>query len=184
MSIGFGSCGVLKLKKLISILMLICFLITASALTIEAPEVVEVNSQEVYFLVNITNESENSANLKVNFYAPTETQVSSSKFLAKESKTTAKIFVKNNFTEYTEINSKLEVYFGTELVEKQVLLKFYPQANPAQITGAFTAFFSLGNFFEDFTNFSTLEYGLMFLLILVAAVLLVAFIARVIKRVE
>jgi hypothetical protein len=170
--------------------MLVLFLMSAlpsiSALEINAPEEVIIEGQEKYFLVEITNTSEQPLALEINFYAPTETQVSAPKQIAGNSKVTAKIFVKNPGWN-KEINSKLEVFLDEEKEETFITLKFNPnqaEVSTEQITGAFTALFGLNTFLEEATNFGSLEYVLLFVLILVAAVLLIAFIARITKRLK
>ena len=161
-------------------------IVTANVTTINE---LMVDSDEAYFLVEIENIKDTPKDLQINFYAPLTSQIVSTSTLAPFSKTSAKIYVKNEFNEYTEITAKLEVYLDGDLEEKEILLKFNKTDkvinqeinNDEQV---FAGLFGLTTFVEEASNFGSIEYVLLFVLILIATVLLVAFIARIIKRVN
>ncbi|MFA5763872.1 MAG: hypothetical protein WC915_03585 [archaeon] len=180
--------------KQILILMVIILSLTASfALAINSPSTVYVNDKEVYFIVEVVNESNTGQNLEVNYFAPVPTQVIAPGYIAPNSKTTVKIFVKNDVIIPVDISTTLEVKTDKYL-SKEILLKFNQQENTNQnnpqiiivtqdsdIANNATGVFTL-SLIQGVEQIST-ESILLFLLILVIIVLLVVFIVRLAKRV-
>jgi hypothetical protein len=171
--------------KVLVVLFVLFFLSTASAFTISAPEVIDVHNNETFF-VEVTNTTNQLQELNVAFFSPAETTISAPKNLSPNS--TAKVKVTLNYSpkNYTEVLSKLEVKLGTGLEYKEILVRFYsdgtqPQQNP--LAGDFFAgLFGLTFFFQESLGYSALEWALFIVLVIVAAILLVAFIARASKR--
>lgn len=192
--------------KFVKILALACSILLvlscASALTISAPNVVDVQGSSTVIEVPIANDSAATADLSVKFFAPTEVRVVAPSVLYPQSSTTAKIWISNSFPTYTEITSTLEVKLGDEVQKKQITLRFFGQSKSqgnqasgdqnqgnffGSLSGAFvsfgSAFFSFGSFIQETMTFSTMEWAVFIVLVIVAAVLLLAFIAKVVRRV-
>ncbi len=180
--------------KQILIAMVIILSLTASfALTINSADAVYINDKEVYFIVEVVNESNTGQNLEVNYFAPVPTQVIAPGYIAPNAKTTVKIFVKNDVIIPVDISTTLEVKTDKYL-SKEIILKFNQQENTIQnnpqiiivnqdsnMGNNAAGFFAL-SLIEGVAQIST-ESILLFLLILVIVVLLVAFVIRVAKRV-
>jgi hypothetical protein len=167
------------------LLLAIClFSSVISAFPIEVNESVDIY-QEANFEVKITNMSSTPKEITVNFFAPTDVTVFAPRTIPPNSTVTAKVFVKDSFEKYTEIQSTLEVVIGNEIEQRTVLLKFYESQDAFQnATGDFTAaLFGLPLLIGGMTAFTTLEWLAIFILVLVAAALLVAFVVRVARRV-
>jgi len=154
-----------------------------SAFPIEVNETVDIY-QEADFEVKITSMSNTSEDITVNFFAPTDVTVFAPRNISPNSTITAKIFVKDSFEKYTEIQSTLEIVIGNEVEQRTVILKFYESQDAFRdATNDFaSAFFGLPLLIGG-TSFTTLEWLAVFILVLVAAALLVAFVVRVARRV-
>ena len=170
------------MKKIVLVLALILFISSiATAFPINVDNQIDVFN-EATFNVEITNPSNNQENLIVNFFAPTDVTIFAPKTIPPNGTITAKIIVRDSFDEYTEIDSKLEVFVGSSIEERQVLLKFYESQDAfSGATGAFSALFTLPFAIE--TNFTTVEWIAFFILVLIVIALLIAFIARIAKRI-
>ena len=170
------------LKKIVLVLALILFISSiATAFPINNPSEIDVLG-EATFNVEITNTSNTQENLIINFFAPTDVTIFAPKTIPPNRTVTAKIIVRDSFDKYTEIDSKLEVFVGSALEERQVKLKFYEsQDSFGQATGAFSALFTMPFAIE--TNFTTIEWIVFFILVLIVLALLIAFIARLAKRI-
>ncbi len=153
------------------------------------PSEIEVNNSEGFFFVEVTNPYDDTRSLDINFFVPTDVQINSPKEIPANTTITAKVFVRNNFSEFTKINSTLEVYLGEELERKEISVRFYPNptTNSTNISGNFlgldsiTSFFSLLTFFS-FENIS-LNFIAMFFLTLIIIALLIMLIVRIARRV-
>jgi hypothetical protein len=179
--------------------------VASLALAINSPSTVYVNDKEIYFIVEVVNESNTGQNLEVNYFAPVPTQVITPSYIAPNAKTTVKIFVKNDVIIPVDISTTLEVKTDKYL-SKEILLKFNQQENnslnnsqnnsqnnslnnsqniivnqDSNIQNNMAGFFAL-SLIEGVEQFE-IESILLFLLILVIIVLLVAFVVRVAKRV-
>ena len=159
----------------------------ASAFSVTVPSQVDIHDQE-YISIQVTNISSELKTLKINFFAPTETQIFAPTEVSPNQTITARILVKNTLRDYTEINSKLEIYLGSDLVEKELLLRYYPsseviqqeqQENNNKMLGAL---FGFSSFFTELGNFSLVEWVALVALVIIAAFLLVALIARAVRR--
>jgi hypothetical protein len=163
--------------KIIYVLTIFLFLFSfVSAFPVNVSDDIEINTSEVYFLVEVTNNSSTPKELTINFFAPTDTQIIAPKTIEPNSTINAKIFVRNDFKEFIKVNSTLEVFLGENLVEKEIQLRFYPtQSSLNPIDGLF-GFFTLLNF-EFFSEFS-----LILFLSLIVIILLVALIIRAVRK--
>ena len=93
----------------------------------------------------------------------------------------ATITIYNNINTVQDITATVEVVNGQEIVQKEVLLSF--KENPTgSLSAAFTAFFSFGLFNKEVALFSDADWAIFWVLVLVAAVLVVAFVSRLVKR--
>jgi hypothetical protein len=169
-------------KKILVVLIAILFISSiATAFPIQVDNQIDV-FKEASFNVEITNSSNAQENLVVNFFAPTDVTIFAPKTIPPNQTVTAKIIVRDSFDKYTEIDSKLEVFVGSALEERQVLLKFYESQDAfVGATGSFAALFTLPFAIE--TNFTTIEWVAFFILVLIVLALLIAFIARLAKRI-
>jgi hypothetical protein len=174
------------LKKMLKKFFVICILISiigfSFAFTIDMPEELLIEEEDSFFLVEINNNSNTTKNLEIVFFTNTESEIIAPKAIAPNMATTAKIFIKNSFSNYTEVDSKIEVYLGNELKQKRILLKFNP--NPTAIqnqSNSTNALFALFIGLESLT-FGTFEYVLLFAMILIILVLIIAFFVRISKR--
>ncbi len=170
------------LKKIVLVLMVILFISSiAIAFPINNPSEIDV-FREATFNVEITNTSNNQENLIINFFAPTDVMIFAPNTIPPNQTITAKVIVRDSFDKYTEIDSKLEVFVGSALEERHVLLKFYESQDAfKEATGSFAALFTMPFAIE--TNFTTIEWVAFFILVLIVIALLIAFIARLAKRI-
>ena len=170
-SLAFG----LALALLIILVSGVAF---AGTLTISAPEQVNITDKTSFF-VDITSNSAQSEDLKVSFFAPTKVEVSAPTIMGPNSTAKAKITVYGS-KEAKEISSKLEVMLGNSVQQKEVTLSY--AANPNISENFVGALFGFGSFVQEATNFSIMEWGVFWVLVIIAAVLLIAFVARVARR--
>jgi hypothetical protein len=180
-------------KQILILMVIILSLVNVFALAINVNDIVYVNDKEVYFIVEVVNESNTGQKLEVNYFAPVPTQVIVPSYIAPNAKTIVKIFVKNDVIIPVDISTTLEVKTDKYL-SKEILLKFNQQENnslnnsqniivnqDSNIQNNMAGFFTL-SLIEGVEQFE-IESILLFLLILVIIVLLVAFVVRVAKRV-
>jgi hypothetical protein len=163
---------------------IVIFTSKAYALDISAPETVTV-FDKTSFLVEINNPSNSAVNLSVNVFAPVKVEVVVPNQIAPNSKATARVTVYNKFSDEREVNATIEAITNNETVQKEIVLVFKPKANSnfsqdatKVLSGLFS--FSLGG--GELSSFTLTDWVLFWILVIVAAVLVVAFIARVVKR--
>jgi hypothetical protein len=151
-------------------------------MNVEAPSTVEVYDSNS-FVIEITNTSNTTKDLEINFFSPAEVKILSPKSIPAHSKSSARISLNYSPTNYTEIESKLEIYLGDELEEKTITQKYYSKSTitPNNQTGEYTgALFGLGAI-GGLASLSVLEWALFIVLVVIVAILLVTLVARVIK---
>lgn len=200
-------------KQVVALVMLLTFCLVASALSISVPDSIEVKEAQSIFYVDITNESPEVLPVIINFYTTTKSDVIYPKTISSYSTITAKIIVYNDSTpNYHEVESKLEVYVGRRFAQKNVTLRFFEKEkliqfptpivdlNIPQDTNTIdqnsvdqntvvlieitpVAWFGLSSFFNETNNFTIIDWVIFWFLVLVAAILVVAFVARVAKRI-
>jgi len=161
--------------------LLVLFSAKAMAFSVVAPELVQVNDKAVFY-VELNNDSASLVDLKVNFYSPADAVVVAPKQLAPNSKTTAKITVTNNFKDSRQIEGLVEASFGTQIITKDVNLSFTPKSNSSQ-DSVLSGLFSFGATLTEFNLFTPTDWVVFIILVVICAVLLVSFIARVKRRV-
>lgn len=167
------------------IFIIVLFSSKAFAVGVSAPSEVIVGDKTVFF-VDITNNSASTQNLSVNFYAPIGVKVTSPTSIASNSIATAKIELTNKtFTDNTKQNAILEVTLGNSVERKEISLSFKKtnQGIGAGVGAFMTGFFSLSSSINELANFSPLEWVVFFILVIIVAVMLIAFISRVRNRV-
>ena len=174
-----------KIAGMVVLAMIFVFLLsTAHAITISAPSEVTIQGNSGSFYVDITNNSSEMQDIKVTFFTPAKSEISAPLSVAPNTTASAKIKLFNTYSSDTTVFSKLEVYMGKEMESKEINVKFVgnTQNSTAGTAGALGAFFSFGAFMQETTNFSLLEWGIFWLLVIVAAVLIIAFVSRVARR--
>jgi hypothetical protein len=163
--------------KIIYVLTIFLFLFSfVSAFPVNVSDDIEINTSEVYFLVEVTNNSSTPKELTINFFAPTDTQIIAPKTIESNSTVDVKIFVRNDFEEFTKINSTLEVFLGENLVEKEIQLRFYPIEDSSNPIDGLFGFFPLLSF-EFFS-----EFGLILFLSLIIIILLIVLIVQAVRK--
>ncbi len=162
-------------------LFLVFVFTSVNAFPVESPSELELTTREAFFFVEITNPYSVEKDLTINFFAPTNIRISAPNSIPPFETIIARIFIENNFSEFTRINSTLEVYLGNELEKREISLRFHQTktefSNNTMGEGliAFFALFNLENI--------TIEFGLTFLLSLIILVLLIMLIIRISRRV-
>jgi hypothetical protein len=162
-------------------------LCSVSALSVSAPSTVQVTDTNS-FIVEITNNSNIEKELTINFFSTANVKIHSPKAILPHSKISVKINLDYSSPNYTEMESKLEVYLDNEFKEKMITQKFYPTGTnkntninsndqSGEYAGALFGLAAMG----EFASFSVLEWALFIVLVIVAAILLLTLIARAIK---
>ena len=171
-------------KYIISLAIFLAIFSTALAFPLSAPQVVEVHNDSNYFYADITNNTDTTQTVSVNFYSTGKTSISVPKSITPNSTIKAKITIFNDSIEtYHERTSKLEVYVGNDLEEKQIQVKFYPKGSlTGEISKSVSGLFSLADFSKETTNFSVSDWIIFWVLVVIAAILLIAFMSRVVRR--
>lgn len=164
----------------IALLVIVLFGAKAFAFSISAPDSVIVTDKAV-FTVDLTNDSSQAANVVMNFYSPAQSTISYPKQLAPNSSGKATITINNNISKVEDISATIEAVVGEEKVQKEVTLSF--KENPSTSLGAaFGAFFSIPLFNEEIASFSGADWVIFWVLTIIAAVLIVAFVSRLVRR--
>lgn len=156
------------MRKLLTILGILFLISTALALNVSVQEEFELFDND-YLEIEIENTTNTTQPLNINFYTPTKHIIHAPETVGPGKTITAKIKINHEFEKYTEINSKLEIFLGTEYEEKNITLKFYkPQKN--NLTGLF----SLG-----IIPTTAFETGIIFTMLIIIAILLIALFAKI-----
>jgi len=153
---------------------------SVTAFTIESPSVVDVFGDKNSFYVDVINNTNEVQPLVVNFYSSAKTQISQPKSLAPNSSTKIKITIEHdNKPRYHEVDSKLEIYLGKDLEEKNISIRFYEKNNSSQ---SLASFLSFSSFSQETSQFVFVEWIIFWVLVIIAAVLLIAFVSKVVRR--
>lgn len=158
-----------------------------SALVISAPSEVEVNKSTEFF-IDITNTTNTNQNLKLNLFSTAQVETFSPNSIAANSTAKVKVIVFNKYDSYTELESKLEVYLGTEYQEKKIIFKFLDNSNAdflgTEFVNGANSFFSLIaiNSFFTLGDYNFFEVSAITVLVLLILVLFVALVVRIVKR--
>lgn len=177
----------LSLDKDYLIVMVLFILVLFSAkafAVVDAPTQVLVDDKTTFY-VDISNNSNEVVNLSVNFFAPIKSEVVAPKTIGPNQKATAKITLYNTkYNSKTQINAIVEADMGYAIEKKEISLSFSgKQYAEGPINAMFTSFFSLSSFVSETTNYSLADWAIFWVLIMVAAVLLIAFVSRIKNRV-
>jgi len=159
--------------------LLVLFSAKGFAFSVDVPQSIEVSNSS-FFYATITNTSDESVPLIVNFFSPLKSTVSVPSTIAPNSSVQAKVTLSNNnFKNGNSVSSTLEANFGGTIVQKQIILNF---TNSKSDSGILSSAFSFASFFLEVNSFNLFDWIIFWVLVIVAAVLLVSFIARVRKR--
>jgi len=163
---------------LVGVLFLLVLFGTKGFALVDAPANVVIADNNS-FIVNITNESSSQLPLKVNFYSPLSVSVFAPSTINPNETVAAKITLTNSNNKYkvgTQFEGTLEAKMGSKIEQKLVTLTV------AQGNNVLAAFFSFGAFTSEIEKFSLFEWVAFWVLMIIAAVLLLGFIARANKR--
>jgi hypothetical protein len=169
----------------ILIFMIVLFGSKAYSFSITAPDQVIVQGDNNFY-IDIINDTDKQQTLEVNFYSPLYSQVIAPKTISPKSVVTAKISLTNTkFGPLTQINSTLEVNMGGKIQRKEIPIAFKEkQVSPAAGAGAFiSGVFSFAPTIQELSKFTLLEWVAFWVLVVIAAILVIAFIVRVKNRV-
>ncbi len=176
--------GGFKMDKEYMLVALLFFILLLGAyghaLQISAPEKVSIQDKTSFY-VTITNDSDSPAEVKVNFYSPAKSQITAPKTILPNSSSQAKITVLGSASPSGEFDASIEAVSGQEIVKKNIVLSF-EESEKSKSDAALSAFFSLGAFNNELGKLSPFEWVMFWIMVIIAAVLLVAFIARVNRR--
>lgn len=165
--------------------LLVIFSAKGFALSVTAPESVTINDKASFY-VDITNDSIQGIDFEVSIFAPVKTQIVSPTSIGPNETAKAKIIVYNKYSEKTEINSKIEVISEGIIVQKEITFIFEPAnetAIPQGESRILTGLFSFGLVLGELTGFTILDWVIFWILVVIVAFLLIAFVARLRKRV-
>ncbi len=163
---------------LVGVLFLLVLFGTKGFALVDAPANIVIADNNS-FVVNITNESTLQLPLKVYFYSPLNVSISAPTTISPNEKVVAKITLTNSNNKYkvgTEFEGTIEAKMGSKVEQKPITLTV------AQGNNVLAAFFSFGAFTSEIEKFTVLEWVAFWILIIIAAVLLLGFIARANKR--
>ena len=173
--------GELIVKRIAMILAVLMLALTmASAFPVNTLEQVDVHEKGVFY-VEITNPYSELKDLEINFYTPAEAKVNAPTKIAPNTNTTIQITVYNKYETYREITSTLEVKLGDETEAREVNLRFFAMEGTAD--NPLAGMFGLGAFASQSSDFTLAEWGIFWVLVIIAAILVIALVARVVHRV-
>jgi hypothetical protein len=169
----------------IILLLIVLFGSKGFALELSAPQSVEVN-EKASFLVEINNTSNSSIDLQVNFFAPVQADVVAPKTIPANQKANAKITVYNKYADEREINSKIEIVSNGKIIQKEITLIFHPKNSKGSFdfgeSRIISGLFSFGGVISEMTGFTMADWVIFWVLVIIIAFLLIAFISRLKRR--
>jgi len=169
-------------------LFLLLFSVSAQAFYLDAPGTIIVQQAQKEVLVAISNDSATEQDFSAHFSAPFSSSLSPSngKIGAGETATLILSISPQENLEGSTYDCLLEVQVGGEEASKNINIIFKgEESEPKNETGNSNAgFFPLTGLFSYAAGLLTPENALNAALVLVAAILLIAFIARFVKRLE
>ena len=170
------------MKQVFVFLAIALFCINAAAISVDVASTVYIYDQAKDVSIRITNDSGSSQDYSIEFSAPTNFSLSQNNGIidAGRNKTVRLTIEPNSELVSQTYKSKLEVRIGEEKYVKMVNLVFREAVDEGE-TGQESP---IG--FFTFAPLGTVagEIALNITLVLIAAILLIAFIARFIKRME
>jgi len=167
-------------KILILALMLALLITTVNSFPVTTSQQVDVYEKGVFY-IEITNDSQELKDLEINFYTPAEIKINAPSKIAPNTNMTAQITVYNQYESYREMTSKLEVKLGNETETKEITLRYYAREGTAD--NPISGLFGLGTFSDESAEYTIGEWVAFWVLIIIAAILLIALVARVMHRI-
>ena len=158
------------------LLVVVLFGARVYGLEINSPQIVSVTDNAV-FTVDLVNNSDSAVGVTLDFFSPVKYSASYPKQLAPNSTGKATITVYNNLNLAQDVSATIEATVGKTKVQKSVILSF-KQNELGVLVGAFSILFSPSAFISEISSFGFLEWFGFALLVIIAAILLIAFIAR------
>lgn len=151
---------------------------------LEAPATVVVNGEQKEFSVIVWNDGLYEADYSLRLFGPFEAAVNpSSGVLAGESAVTSNITILNDDAlEGSNFEARLEAKVGEVTIARDVRILF--KSSGEEISSEGSGLISLAGFYGVAVSLFTAENLLNLVLAVVAAVLIIAFVARFIKRLE
>jgi hypothetical protein len=177
--------GILGKSVLALALMLVLFSVACNAAFVEAPATIVVNEEQKDFDVEIWNEGFGEEDFSVRLFGPFETAVSpSSGSIGAESAVASTVSIMHDEALVgSTFEATLEVELDGQTTSRNVRVMFKDlEEEPA--SGNLSGFVSLAGFYGAATTFLSVENMVNLVLVVIAAILLIAFIARFIKRLE
>ncbi len=187
-------------KGIIALISLILIFGSATASVSEVPRYVDLSNEEKEISFTLSNDSSLGKNLEIEVYVPTNFKIiEKPEFIGpNESEEVKILFYPNEDLYGTNYESTLIILLGSEKIEKKINFSFVkpeakeeeeePEEEREGIISGFVGLLSLPSLGEiDFEGISALinwELALDVFLVLVAAILLIAFIARIVTRLE
>jgi len=166
----------------------IMFSASCFAFTVDAPQTIVIGQEPKDFPVTVTNNGETIQDYSAEFFGPFEASITPSfgSIPAGKSTILSLSVTPKEELEGSTYDALLEVTLGEKKAFKNVRVVFKEaeeaQGNDEQETPA--GFFSFGEFSAFVFGLFTLENWLNLVLAVAAAILLIAFIARFVKRLE
>ena len=155
------------------------------ALSIDAPAKVEINDKTTFYF-DIINNSDKASDLTINFFAPVKADVVAPSYISPNEKVTAKVTIYNKYDADTEVNSKIEAKMGDTTVQSDIVLVFkkQEQKETALSNGGkvLSGLFAFTTSLTEMSGYNLIDWIIFWVLVIVVAVLLISFIARVVKR--
>lgn len=152
------------------------------AFELKAPSEVVVANDAVFY-VDLVNDSSRVVDLKLNFYAPADVSITAPNNISPNSTVQAKITIFNNFKDERIISGLVEASFDEQVLTKEVELHFKKKSGNSSNSSDFTGLFSAGSTISGFELFTLGEWIIFIVLAIICAVLLVSFIAKLMRRV-
>ncbi len=169
-------------------LFLLLFSMSANALQVDAPSTIVVQESQKDIPLTIRNDTEAEQEYSVQFYAPFDAIVSPSfgRLGSGKSTISSLSIPRQEDLEGSSYEASLEVRLGEEKAFRRLRVIFKESGKGEELgstTGADSGLVSLAGFYA-FAGIFTPENLLNVFLVFVAAILLIAFIARFVKRLE
>jgi len=149
------------------------------AFELNALSEVVVNDNTVFY-VDLVNDSSSTVDLKLDFHSPVDVLIVVPKKISPNSTIQAKITITNNFRDERIIMGLVEASFDEKVLTKEVELHFKRNnSSSSDLTGLF----SIGSTINGFELFTLIDWIIFIILVIVCAILLVSFIAKLKRRV-
>jgi hypothetical protein len=162
------------------VLILALLISSVNAFSVTTSQQVDVYEKGIFY-IEITNDSAELKDLELNLYTSSEVKINAPSKIAPNTNMTAQITVYNNYESYREMNSKLEVKLGNETETKEITFRYYAREGTAD--NPISGLFGLGTFSNESAEYTIGEWIAFWVLIIIAAILLIALFARVRHRI-